>query len=150
MDGWLSLFMDISLDEVATRMSWKCGKVRSKHQSEQCQSPSYCISEGNVVKQMRWRFSEDSVIWSMVKMGFSMISFMLLRWLWKSPLFLLRHHLTAQFGQWPLNSAFWGSVSATVTWQSSVVFSPKLSMNRGAAHGHDSRTFVVSLPFHPP
>ena len=42
--------------------------VRSKHQSEQCQSPSYRISESNVVKQTRWRFSQ-TVIWSMVKMN---------------------------------------------------------------------------------
>ena len=32
----------------------------------------------------------------------------------------------------------------------SAVFSPKLSMNRGTAHGHDWRTFVVPIPFYPP
>lgn len=65
--------------------------------------------------------------------------------------FLLRHHLTAQFGQWPLNSAFWGSASATVlTKVQPYLLSPKLPMNRGTADGHDWRTFVVPIPFYPP
>ena len=89
--------------------------------------------------------------WKWMKMRFSMISFMLLPWLWKSPLFLLRHHLTAQFRQWPLHSAFWGSASATVlTKVQPYLLRPKLSMNRGTTHGHDWRTFVVPIPFYPP